>query len=216
MPLPAALTATQIGDLVQTTLRDLGKPRFTEIATNLQRHTARRNLLKRNRVQLESGYGLQWDVMVGQTGAAANVGLYNTDNVNDVDVMTQATADWRFSNTNYPVENRVLAMNREPSRIVDFVKEKRIAALISFAELMEANFWGPPVALADQLTPWVVNTWIEKNSTQGFNGGAPSGFTTSGLNPTTYPNWQNWTDQYTAVSQDDLIRKWRKAATFTE
>lgn len=216
MALPNALTAVQVGDLVQTTLRDLGKPRFTEIATNLQKHTAMRNLLKRNRVELQSGYGLQWDVMVGQTGAAANVGLYNTDTVNDVDVMTQAQADWRFSNTNYPIENRVLSMNREPARIVDFVKEKRIAAMISFAELMEANFWGPPVAFADALTPWGVNTWIVKNATQGFNGAAPSGYTVIGLNPTTYPNWQNWTDQYTAVSQDDFVRRLRKAATFTE
>lgn len=216
MAIPGALNATQVGDLVQTTLRDLGKPRFTEIASTLQKHTAMRNLLKKNRVTLESGFGLQWDVMVGQTGAAANVGLYNTDVVNDVDVMTQATADWRFSNTNYPIENRVLAMNREPSRIVNFVQEKRIAAMISFAELMEANFWGPPVALSDTLTPWGVNTWIVKNATQGFNGGAPSGYTSIGLNPTTYPNWQNWTDQYTAVSQDDFVRKLRKACTFTE
>jgi len=216
MATPNVLTAVQVGDLVQTTLRDLGKPKFTEIATNLQRHTAMRNLLKKNRVQLESGYGVQWDVMVGQSGAAANVGLGATDNVNDVDVMTQATADWRNTSTNYSIIGQVMSMNREPSRIVDFVKVKRIAAMISLAELMEGNFWGPPVAITDNLTPWGVNTWIVKNATQGFNGGAPSGYTTIGLNPTTYPNWNNWTDQYTAVSQDDLIRKWRKAATFTD
>ena len=89
-------------------------------------------------------------------------------------------------------------------------------ALISLAILMENNFWGPPVALTDTLTPWGVNTWIVKNATEGFNGSAPSGYTTIGLNPTTYPRWNNWTYQYTAVSRDDLIRHWRKAATFTD
>jgi hypothetical protein len=34
------LTPSGLNDLVQTTLRDLGKPKFTEIATDLQRHTA--------------------------------------------------------------------------------------------------------------------------------------------------------------------------------
>jgi hypothetical protein len=57
--------------------------------------------------------------------------------------------------------------------------------------------------------------WIVKNATEGFNGGAPTGYTTIGLNPTTYPRWQNWTAQYTAVTRDDFIRKARKAATFT-
>ncbi len=213
---PNALTAPQLGDLVNTTLRDLGKPKFTEIATDLQRHTAMRNLLKKNRIELASGYGVQFDVMVTQSGAAANVGLGASDNVNIVDTMTQATADWRNTTTNYAVVGQEISMNAEPSRIVDLVKTRRIAAMISMAEIMEANFWGPPVALSDNLTPWGVNTWIVKSATEGFNGGAPSGYTTIGLNPTTYPRWQNWTYQYTAVSRDDLIRHWRKAATFTD
>lgn len=213
---PNALSPVQIGDLVNTTLRDLGKPRFTEIATDLQRHTAMRNLLRKNRVELASGYGVQWDVMVSQSGAAANVGLGASDNVNIVDVMTQATADWRNTTTNYAIIGQEVDMNREPQRIVDLVKTRRISAMISMAEIMESNFWGPPVALTDTITPWGVNMWIVKNATEGFNGGAPSGFTTIGLNPTTYPRWQNWTYQYTSVSRDDLIRHWRKAATFTD
>ncbi len=215
MPAPV-LTASGLGDLVQTTLRDLGKAKFTEIATDLQRHTAMRNLLQKNRIQLESGYGVQWDVMVNHNGSAQNVGLYASDNVNVVDVMTSATADWRNTTNNYAVEGRELDMNREPARIVDLIRTRRIACLISMAELMESNFWGPPVAITDNLTPWGINTWLVKNATEGFNGGAPSGYTSIGLNPTTYPRWNNWTAQYTSVSRDDLIRKWRKAATFTD
>lgn len=215
MPLPNALTASAIGDLVQTTLKDLGKPRFTEIATTIQKFTAMRNLLKKNRVEFDSGYAFQWDVMVNDSGSAANVGLAASDNVNIIDGMTQATADWRYSTANYGLIGQVVSMNREPARIVDYVKTRRIMTLISLAVLMENNFWGPPVAVSDVLTPWGANTWIVKNATEGFNGGAPSGYTTIGLNPTTYPNWNNWTYQYTAVSRDDLIRHWRKAATYT-
>jgi len=213
---PNALTPAGITDLVNTTLRDLGKPRFTEIATDLQVHTAMRNLLRKNRIELASGYGVQWDVMVNQSGAAANVGLGASDNVNIVDTMVQATADWRNTTTNYAIIGQEIAMNSEPSRIVDLVKTRRIAAMISMAEIMEGNFWGPPIASTDNLTPFGVNMWIVKNATEGFNGGAPSGFTVIGLNPTTYPRWQNWTYQYVSVSRDDLIRHWRKAATFTD
>lgn len=209
------LTATGLNDLVATTLRDLGKPKFTEIATDLQNHVAIKNLLRKNRVMLQSGVGVQWDVMVNHSGSAANVGLGASDNVNIVDTMVQAQADWRNSVTHYAFIGQEIDMNREPARIVNLVQERRIACMISMAELMEANFWGPPVAITDSVTPWGVNTWIVKNATEGFNGAAPSGYTTIGLNPTTYPRWQNWTAQYTSVSRDDFIRKARKAATFT-
>jgi hypothetical protein len=210
------LTPTGLNDLVQTTLRDLGKPKFTEIATDLQRHTAMKNLLRKNRVVLQSGVGVQWDVMVNHSASASNVGLGATDVVNIIDTMVQATADWRNTTANYAIIGQEIAMNREPARIVDLIKERRIACMISVAEIMESNFWGAPVALTDSVTPWGVNTWIVKNATEGFNGGVPSGYTTIGLNPTTYPRWKNWTYQYTSVTRDDLIRHWRKAATFTD
>lgn len=212
----AALTATQLTDLVATTLRDLGKPKFTEIATDLQEHTAMQSLLKKNRVELQSGYGVQWDVMIDHSHTAINVGLGASDNINIVDTMVQAQADWRNSTANWAIIGQEMDMNREPSRIVNLVKERRIACMISVAELMEANFWGPPVAISDSVTPWGVNTWIVKNASEGFNGGAPSGYTTIGLNPSTYPRWKNYTAQYTSVTKDDLVRKWRKAATFTK
>jgi hypothetical protein len=175
------------------------------------------SLTKQHRIQFESGYGIQFDVNVLQSGAAANVGLGAPDNVNVIDTLIQAQIDWRNTTTSYGFEGRELAMNREPARIIDLIRKRRLDSMISLAELMERNFWGPPVALTDVLTPWGINTWVVKNATEGFNGGAPSGYTVIGnINPTTYPAWSNWTYQYVTVSRDDLIRHWRKAATFTD
>jgi hypothetical protein len=189
--------------------------RFTEIATDLQDHVAMRVLLKKDRIMLESGYGIQWDIMVNQSGAAQFVGLYASDNVQVKDVMIQANAPWRHMTTNYAIDRRELAMNRTPRRIVDLLKIRRIDAMISLAELLEIAFWGYP-ASTDSLTPYGVAYWIVKNATEGFNGGAQTGYTTVGnVNPTTYPRWQNWTYQYTSVSRDDLIRHWRQAAVKT-
>ncbi len=212
----AALLATQLNDLVATTQRNLGKPKFTEIATDLQDHTAMPMLLNKNRVNLQSGIGVQWDVMVNHSGTAQNVGLGAQDNLNIVDTMVQAQADWRNTSANYSFIGQEIDMNREPERIVNLVQERRAACMISLAELMESNFWGPPVALTDTVTPWGINTWLVKNASEGFNGGAPSGYTSIGLNPTTYPRWKNYTAQYVTVSKDDLIRKWRRASVFTK
>jgi hypothetical protein len=216
MPSAVPLLATNVTDLTNTTLRNLGKPKFTEIATDLQKHTAMKNLLKKNRIVLESGYGVQWDVMVNHAASASNVGLGHEDTVNEVDGMVLATADWRNTTANYSFIAQIVDMNREPARIVDYVKVKRLQCMIAVAELMESNFWGPPVALTDNLTPWGANTWIVKNATAGFNGGVPSGYTTIGLNPTTYPRWKNYTFPFSAITRDDFIRAARKAAAYTD
>ncbi len=210
------LTATGLGDLVAMTLRDLGKPKFVEIATDLQDFTAMGNLLKKNRTMLQSGTGVQWDVMVNHAASASNVGLGASDSINIIDTMVQATADWRNTTAHYSFIGQEMDMNREEARIVNLVQERRFACMIAVAELMEGNFWGPPVSASDLVTPWGINMWIVKNATEGFNGGAPSGYTTIGLNPTTYPRWNNYTAQHVAVSVDDLIRKLRRAATFTK
>lgn len=209
------LQAESLADLVATTLRDLGEMRFTEIATDLQDHVAMRTLLRRDRVVLESGTAVQWDVMTQHSGAARHIGLYATDNVNVGDVMIQANAPWRHTTTNYAFDRREIDMNRSPRRIVDLLKVRRIDSMISLAELMETSFWGFP-ASTDSVTPYGVALWIVKNATEGFNGGAQTGYTTVGaVNPTTYPRWKNWTYQYTDVTKDDLIRHWRQAATKT-
>src|SRR5262245_10979560 len=210
------LTATGLNDLVATTLRNLGKPNFTEIATDLQDHTALPNLLTKNRVVFAGGLGIQWDVMVNHAASFSNVGLGASDNVNIIDTMVQAQADWRNSTASYAIIGQEISMNQGEARIVDLIKERRLAALISLAEGMENNFWGPPVASTDSVTPWGVNTWVVKNASEGFNGGLPSGYTTIGLSPTTFPRWNNYTFPYTAITRDDCIRKWRKAATLTK
>jgi hypothetical protein len=200
-------------DFVADTLKDLGKPKFTDISSNLQRHVAMKHLLRKNRMVLESGSGIQFNVLVGQSNAARMVGLAESDNVNLVDGMVQASTVWRNAQTSYMMIEQLMAMNREPARIVDYVKQQRIMAMISLAELMENQFWGAPSA-TDVKTALGVPYWITKNATKGFNGGTLTGYTTvAGLSPTTYPNWNNWSGPYTNVTRDDFIRAAREAAT---
>lgn len=212
----AVVQAENIGDLVADTLKNLGKPKFTDISSNLQKHVALPRLMKKDRVVLESGSGIQFNVLVAQSNSARNVALAESDNVNLVDGMVQASTVWRNSQTSYMIIGQLVAMNGEPARIVDYVKQQRLMALISFAELMEANFWNAPSS-TDSKTPLGVPYWVTKNATAGFNGGQLTGYTTTAsLSSTTYPNWSNYTAPYTAVSRDDFIRAARKAATFVD
>ena len=211
------ITPDRLANMLVNTNRKFGEPKFTQIAQRLVNYVAFDNLVRPGKMETQDGgRGLQWNVMVNLGGSARNVGIGGPDSVSQVETMVQATADWRGSTANYSIFEEELAMNKGSARIVDEWQARRVNCLIDIAELIETNFWGPPVALSDEVTPWGVKTWLVKNATEGFNGAAPSGHTTIGLNPSTYTNWKNYTFQYTNLTEDDGIDKWLRANRLTD
>lgn len=212
----ATLTASEVLDLVATTLQELGEMKTTDIAATLQDYPVMRTMLRENKVSYGSGYGIQWNVTVANNGSARMTGLFEPDVVNQADVQKTASAPWRHMTFDYAVERRVIEMNREPRRLLDIMKSQRYAAFLSAAELWETQAWGKPATSANETDIWGFWYWLVYNATTGFNGGTPTGFSdVAGLNTTTYPRWKNWTAQYTSVTKEDLIAKWREAATKT-
>lgn len=219
----AVLQAGSISDLVYATLKELGELKFTQLGTGLNHYVVMSRLMKKNKVQFfSSGYGIQWDVMTSDNGSARTVGLYASDSVNVPNVLTQGSADWRHITWNWALDQREVAMNSAPRRIVDLIKTRRIASFLSAVKLFEALAWSCPTS-TNTVDPYGIPYWIVKSNTEGFYGTTPitGGYTTvGGIVPTAYPasngyKWANWTNQYTAITKDDLIAKWAKAADFT-
>jgi hypothetical protein len=89
---------------------------------------------------------------------------------------------------------------------------RRAAAMIDLAKEIEDKAWSSPGG-SDTRLPYGLPYWIVKNSTTGFNGGAPSGHTTvGGVSLTDSPNFKNYTVTYTDVTKADLIKKLRTMA----
>ncbi len=217
----AFLQADDIADLIKTTQRDLGRMKWTDISYNLQEYIALPMILQREKVSFQSGYGIQWNVAVATSGAAKDTELYATDSVNVADVMQTANIPWRHVTTNYAIERREIAMNRAPAEIVDLVRIRRNDAMIDMAKHLEERFWTKPATSADNQRMYGIPYWIVYPGTVSGNGSFagtnPSGFSSGAgnLSSTTYPAWSNWASTYTAITSTDLIRKWRRAATFT-
>lgn len=210
------IQAANIGDLVTTTLRDLGRMKFTDITSDLVHKIALRELMKEGRQDFQSGYELAFNLMTNQNGSARFVGLGATDNVNVTDVMTTGNIPWRHVTWNYAIERRELAMNREPARIVELIKTRRLAALVSASELFEQAFWSLPAA-TDTVSPLGIPYWIVKSATAGFNTTAPSGYTTvANISSSQYPRWANYAFPYAAVTKDDFIAALWLALTRTD
>ena len=100
--------------------------------------------------------------------------------------------------------------NTGKEAIYNVLKPKRQSCLEDIALLLEQKGWSIPASGSQEPNgvPYYV---VFNNSSDGFTGGAPTGYTTvAGINPTTYTNWKNYSYKYVTASKPDLVTKMRK------
>jgi hypothetical protein len=102
-------------------------------------------------------------------------------------------------------------MNKGKQKIVDTIESQRNGAIIDMADGLEDNGWSLPVqGTAEKKEPYGIPYWVVQNASTGFNGGAPSGYTTVGnINPTEFPKWKNYTYTFTAYDRASMIKPLR-------
>jgi hypothetical protein len=206
------LTDANIADMITTTLHDLGRNRFYQIAQDLSQYLVLPELLRKGNVRIQrSGIGIQETLMTRTGGSARWVGLNEEDSVTYTDVLDGLTVVWCRLTDNMSWERRMLLENRAEARINNVLKPQRAAMMLRVADALEEGFFAEPDA-TDTKRPWGLKYWLVKNATTGFNGGLPSGFTTvGGVNLTDSPTFRNYTARYTNVTKADLIKTMRTA-----
>jgi len=218
-----AIQATNDADLVTSTLSELGRLKFTDLMSDYQRTVALKRLINKDKTTFDSGKSVSFNVMTGVGGSARFVGLGAIDVVDITSNLTTGDVPWRHVTWNWAWDFREPLMNNSPAKIVDLIQTRRIGEFGSAIILFERYLWRVP-ATTDDTSIYGIPYWVVKSNTaatlannDGFNGTAPSGYTTvGGINPTTYPRWRNYATQYTIVSKDDLIRKMRRMAEKTD
>ena len=217
------LQATDIADVVTTTLNELGEMKFTDLMSDYQSTIALKRIMRKNKMTFRAGPEVQFNVIFDHNDSARFVGIGETDVVNIKNVMTTGKVPWRHITWNWSIERREIAMNRSPRMIVDLTKTRRISSFGSAIIKFEQALWKVP-ATTDTKSPYGIPYYVVKSNTaattanaDGFNGLVPSGYTlVANLNPTTYPRWGNYATQYTVVSKADFVRKARRMAEYTD
>lgn len=208
-----ALQGDALADLIITTLKELGRGNFNEIVTNYQEYVGFRDVVNAKTKAVEGGYAVQRNLMVGTSGNARWTGLYATESTAVTDVHKTISVPHRVAKTSYALDELEITMNSgQASRIVDLLISRRAAAMIDLAELVEQGIWDVPPSSSDTEKPHGFLYYLVYNASAGFNGGHPTGFSdVAGLSSTSYPKWKNYTANYSAFSEDDLLDKWRTA-----
>lgn len=215
------MQASDIADLVTSTLDDLGRQKITDNMSAYQNTHALKRLLMKGKVKFDDGKAATFNRITGTGESFRFVGMGAEDIVDVANVLGTGTVPWRHFTWNYAWEFREPLMNRGASRIVDLIKTRRAAELGSAVVGLERALWR--VAAVDSNDMYGIPNWVVKSSTDatfanndGLNGLAPSGYTTvAGINPSTDEKWRNYATTYTSVSKDDFVREARRMANKT-
>lgn len=158
-----------------------------------------------------SGRSIQKTVMY-QAAEARFVSLNSLTEYNIVDHLKNMEIPWRRAQVEWQMHVEEALMNASPAQITDMLGARRDGARIGMADKLERAAWSAPTSSSDDLTPWGVKYWITQSATEGFNGGAATGFTTKGgIDPAINEKMKNWTFQYANPTKEDLIKRIRKA-----
>lgn len=213
--MPSALHGQDMADMLVGTLRELGPPKFSQIAQRLTEYEVMGRWLKEDRVLFESGYGIRRTLLAKTQEVAEFTGLHGTITPNQTDHLATMKVDWVHPQTHWVYERREKLMNTGQSMINDIIKPRRFNAMLSMAEILETSAWASPAA-DTYLEPFGIPHWIVKNNSTGHNGGLPGSWSTvANVNLTTYPKFKNYTGQYTDLTKADAIAMLRTAHRMT-
>jgi len=206
----------QLADLMLFTRTKYRRNAWTDLTGDLQKHFAMPQILKPKKVKMRAGPTITFNAITSDSGSAREVDLYETDSINVSDAGIQGSIGWKNMTANYAMDQREVDVN-DADAIVDIVNVKRWRCFTSYARLFEQRWWGKPNDSADSKIPYGLFYWLVKSATEGFYGGAASGFPDGpgNISPTTYARWKNWGGTYGVVSDDDALAKMRKAYFWT-
>ncbi len=220
-----AIQAANIADLMQFTLTQYKRHKFTDNMSPYQKTIAFKRIYRQKKAKSEDGDGtsITFNMLTDTNGSFRFVGLAFTSVLNPPANGTQGSIPWRGWTYNWWVDGAEPKMNGGPAQILDILKTRYFQAVGSMILGVERALWRVP-ATTDDTSVLGIPYYIVKSATaatyannDGFNGLVPSGYTTvAGINPTTYPRWANYSDAYTAVAKDDLVRKMRRMCEKTD
>ncbi len=213
------LQAEQIADIVSMVKDAEDRGTYTLLTTELQKYPAMQQLFKGKARRERGGEQLSFNAMVASNESAQTTSLFAEIDVAQADLFKVGRVPWRHVTNYYAFDEREPILNSRPDDLVDIVKGRRTDCFVSLAVKFEDWFWEKPTGseASDDAPPDGVKYWVGRVNTDtdgAFQGGDPSGFASgaAGLLSTDYPNWQNYSVGYSAVSEDDFMARLDKAA----
>lgn len=208
-----------LDDLTTSTLNSFKRDTYADISQSLQSHHFSSRFFKGKQKPEKGGSELEWRLKVRGQNNATYTGLFDVDDLNRVNMLSEGKQQWSLQKNHYLFDYRESVFTSNAESIIKHLEVLETDLAIGFIDLMEVAIWTAP-ASSDERPRRVsgIPFWVQKynSSTPGFNGGDPTGFSDGAGNIKTsrYPGWKNYAGLYSQVSRDDLIEKIINAMDF--
>lgn len=212
------LSFQDISDAVASTQRHYGPPTFRQVAQAQTRYEIFSRWFREDKVIVTEGYGIERQLMLDEEDDDdIHTGAYAEDQVDFEDVMGKLRVDFVLAKKGWTFNYDEISNNRGGAQLFDLIESRRSAKLLTIIKGIESRGWMAPAGPTDDLVPYGVPFWVVKNSTRGFTGGYPTGFTDlANIDLTEHPNFKNWSNPYSDISRTDLIYKMREGRLETD
>jgi len=202
------LQIEQCADLLYGTLQKFEKNQF-QIALKHQTAEVVNRWFKKDKMVLDGGDQVNFYLQLKNSNNASHTRLYDTDNVNVANVISEGSVKWTHAKTAWAFDIRALAMNKGNSTRVFNMLESRVkAAYHDFVNLLEEAAWKTPASSTDDMNPHGIAAWLVQsdadNETGDFTGyvgdyttadDSESAYSTVGglaCTSTSNARWANW------------------------
>jgi hypothetical protein len=218
-----AVDATQLADLLATTLRDLPKGEF-EVMWDSQNYKFCQ-IYQEHRRAIDGGTSIQRNAILDQKGRAQYRRLYQTDQPTVDQSQFQINVPWTQIGTDYTWDVLEILRNKNSVKgFINLIESRRVERMWGLAELIEDRGWLTPTSSTDTLYPYGIPYYINYLNAGvtvgGFAGqtvryqNGTTGTVVAGIDGASEPKWNNYADVYTRID-NSLLRKLRSAVRRT-
>lgn len=217
------LQVEQIADIVSMVKDAEDRGTYTLLSTELQKYPAMRQLFKAKGRREKGGEQLSFNAMVASNQSAQTTSTFAEVDVSQADLFKKGRVPWRHVLNYYAFDEREPEINSRPDDLVDIIKGRRTDCFVDLAVKFETWFWESPTGseASDDAPPYGIQYWVGRNNTDttgafqgdGTNAAPVAAFTSgcAGLSSLVYPNWQNYSVGYSAITEDDFIDRLEKS-----
>jgi len=221
------LQIEQCADLLYATLQKFEKDQF-QIALKHQTAEVVNRWFKKDKMVLDGGDQVNFYIQLKNSNNASHTRLYDVDNVNVANVISEGTVKWTHAKTAWAFDIRSIAMNKgNATRVFNLLESRVKAAYHDMVNLLEEAAWRTPSASTDDLNPHGIAAWLVQADTDGETGDftgyvgdyttaddSELAYTTVGgieCSATTNPRWANWYADHNNQLDHSLLKLLRRA-----
>lgn len=206
----------QILDLVESTIYKYDRNKWIDLSSNLQHYTFADQIVGKKRLINDmNSTRCEWKIQTSFSQTTRYANLFDTDVYSVSDHLTNAYQDWAKFTDNWTYDIDEKTFNSGPEQIIDHIAVREHAMMTGLYEFLEEALWSSPASTSSNPREFLgIPFWIQKNATQGFNGGNPSAGNAGNVDVSTVEAWKNYTDTYSAVTATDAVEKIVRAITY--